>query len=59
VRKFSVLVTGGAVEATMVVEAFEVIEDGGVGLGLGLEHAFFGSSSLLIEAKRLSARALS
>jgi hypothetical protein len=30
------------VEATTVVEAFEVIEDGGVGLGLGWEDTFFG-----------------
>ncbi len=29
-------------EAATVVEAFEVIEDGGVGLGLGWEDAFFG-----------------
>ena len=53
------MVTEGAVDAATVVEAFEVIEDGGVGLGLGLEDAFLREQFVLIEAKRLSAKALS
>jgi len=50
---------GGAVEVTTVVKVFEVIEDGGAGLGVGLKDTFFGEWFAFDRRKRPSEKSLS